>query len=70
MKIVRLDHLPANEILELVGQLKKQGYCQGSDFDFAYHQSHWDGMIGEIPRHTVFTFYNEQLATWFALKFK
>ena len=70
MKIVRLDHLPANEILELVGHLKKQGYCQGSDFDFAYHQSQWDGMIGETPRHTIFTFYNEQLATWFALKFK
>ncbi len=70
MKIVQLDNLSANEILELVGHLKKQGYCQGSDFDFAYHQSRWDEMVGEIPRYTVFTFYNEQLATWFALKFK
>jgi hypothetical protein len=42
---------------------------QGQDWDFSYNQSKWDEMIGEIPRHTVFTFYTEGLASWFKLKY-
>jgi hypothetical protein len=55
--------------MDLVRELRLQGLVQGIDFDFAFHQSQWDDMIGEIPKQTVFTFYTERYATLFALKY-
>lgn len=58
-------------IIDLVRDLKNQGYQQGIDFDFAYCPPQWDDFTGEsIPRHTVFTFYKDELASWFSLKYK
>jgi hypothetical protein len=57
------------EIIDIVAKLKSDGWVLGVDFDFAYNQSVWDNMIGEIPRYTEFTFYKEQYATIFALKY-
>jgi len=62
-------HKDPSEIMELVRNLRSEGFVQGQDFDFAFHQSKWDEMIGEIPKHTVFTFYIEKHATLFALKY-
>ena len=59
-------------VMEIVRQLRASGVVQGKHFDFAYHQSKWDAMIGEIPNHTVFTFYTEKYAkyaTLIALKY-
>lgn len=55
--------------MDIVHTLRSDGLVQGVDFDFAYNQSKWDNMIGEIPRHTYFTFYVEKYATLFALKY-
>jgi hypothetical protein len=52
-----------------VKELKAQGLTQGKDFDFAFNQSRWDEMIGEVPKQTIFTFYTEKHATLFALKY-
>ena len=68
MKSVCLPH-DVNSILSIVSELRSQGYVQGVDFDFAYHQSAWDDMIGEIPKNTVFTFYTEEISMLFALKY-
>lgn len=59
-----------NEIIDIVRELRTQGLVQGKDFDFAYHASRWDTFGHEPPtrRFTVFTFYDEKLATWFILK--
>lgn len=57
------------EILDIVKQLRASGLVQGVHFDFAYNQSRWDEMIGEIPKNTVFTFYEEKYSTLFALKY-
>ena len=57
------------EILDIVGELRAKGWVQSVDFDFAFNQSSWDAMIGEIPKFTVFTFYTEKYATMFALKY-
>lgn len=59
----------ANEILGIVSKLKADGWVQGRDFDFYFHQSHWDGMVGRIPTSTKFTFYTEKYASIFALKY-
>ncbi len=58
-----------NDIMDIVRELRSSGLVQGKDFDFAFHQSRWDDMIGEIPKETVFTFYTEKYATLFALKY-
>jgi hypothetical protein len=59
----------AGEILDIVRELRAIGWVQSVDFDFAFNQSSWDAMIGEIPKCTVFTFYTEKYATMFALKY-
>lgn len=68
MKSVKLPY-DANAILSIVAELRSQGYVQGVDFDFAFNQSRWDDMIGEIPKHTVFSFYTEEISMLFALKY-
>ena len=55
--------------MNIVRELRKQGWIQGKDFDFAFHQRRWDEMVGDVPSRTVFKFYKEQYATFFALKY-
>lgn len=57
------------EVMDLVRTLRERGLVQGVDFDFAYHQSKWDDMIGEIPKHTIFSFYEDKHATLFVLQY-
>ena len=59
----------ANEILDLVRELRAQGSVQGKDFDFAFTQGGWNEMTGDYPNSTVFTFYTDKYATLFALKY-
>ena len=68
IKITIRDKDPT-EIMEIVRNRRTQGLVQGINFDFAYNQSKWDDMIGEIPKHTIFTFYQDKDATLFALKY-
>jgi hypothetical protein len=67
---IKLSTMKPDAMLDVVQELRAKGYVQGVDFDFAYHQSKWDDMIGEIPRETIFTFYEDELATWFELLYK
>jgi hypothetical protein len=67
---VKLLDRTANEVMDMVYELRAQGLVQGRDFDFAYHQSRWDEMIGEIPKTVVFDFYTEKYATLFAIKYQ
>ena len=57
------------EIMDIVRKLREEGLLQGTDFDFAYNQSKWDEMVGELPKHTNFMFYQYKHATLFALKY-
>ena len=66
---VKVVNKSANEILDIVRELKTQGMVQGQDFDFAFYQSRWDDMIGEIPKEAIFKFHTEKYATLFALKY-
>jgi len=58
----------ANIVMERVRELRAASLVQGVDFDFAFHQSKWDSMIGEIPKSAIFTFYTDKYATFYALK--
>jgi hypothetical protein len=66
---VTIHDRDANEIMSIVANLREGGCLQGQDFDFAYNQSRWDGMIGDVPSKTVFIFYTEKYASLFALKY-
>jgi hypothetical protein len=68
MTEIKIDR-KLDKIIEIVYNLRKDGLIQGVDFDFAYNQSKWDEMIGEIPTQTIFTFYNDEQAMLFALKY-
>lgn len=67
--IVRNKGVP--EIMDIVKELRDQGFKQGIDFDFAYKPPVWDNFSYEPvqEKHSVFTFYREKLATLFAIKY-
>jgi hypothetical protein len=64
-----IDRKDPTAILDIVKELRASGLVQGVHFDFAFNQSRWDEMIGEIPKFTTFTFYEEKYSTLFALKY-
>jgi hypothetical protein len=63
--------LELDQVLGIVRQLRDEGYRQGTDFDFTYNPPIMSSMSYETlrERHTVFHFYNPELATLFALKY-
>lgn len=65
---VIIYHEKPMSIMSIVQELREYGYKQISDFDFQYVPA---AMIDDklVPRHTIFTFYNEMIASWFALKY-
>lgn len=66
---VRLSY-KVNRILEIVDDLRSQGYRQGIDFDFSYFPYQYDQFTGdETLAYTEFLFYNTALSSWFALKY-
>jgi hypothetical protein len=60
------------DILTIVHELKNTGFVQGVDFDFEYHKPTYnDWSAGSVyNRHTIFTFYKDELATYFKLKYE
>lgn len=68
---VKLLNKSAAEILLIIKEMANDGIVQGRDFDFAYHQAKYesDGWENISPKHTVFAFYTEQMATFFMLKY-
>jgi hypothetical protein len=70
MKTLTLKDLNATQMLDVVHELKTIGLVVGVDFDFQYTPGSWDWeAIKQIPRKTEFTFYNEEAATYFSLKY-
>jgi len=69
MIALRVFDIKPNEVLEIVHQVKQQGYKQGIDFDFAHFQAKIS-IDGVERRYTNFMFYNEKLATYFALRYQ
>ena len=68
---VKITDLYPNDIIDIVKELRDQGYVQGIDFDFEYHQPKYLDWAGDVEynRYTIFKFYKEELATWFNLKY-
>jgi hypothetical protein len=68
---IKLLERNANRVIDIVIELRRQGYVQGQDFDFAYSPERYDNFSHEpvMRAHAVFTFYDDSLASWFAIKY-
>lgn len=57
------------ELMEVVKELRRKGYVQGTDFDFSYHRPNFNDTTYELvnDRYAIFKFYKDELATWFEL---
>lgn len=60
-----------DKVLEIVYSLRGQGLKQGADFDFTWVPENNYGFYNEetYKKHVIFTFYNDELAMMFALKY-
>lgn len=69
---VKVMDLMPNDVMELVKELRSLGYIQGKDFDFEYHRPKYNDWSGDAVynRYTIFTFYKDELATWFELRYR
>lgn len=66
---VKLEGKMPNDFLDIVKQLKEKGYVQGIDFDFSYTPAKYE-MFSIDPiqeKFVIFTFYKDEIATWFSL---
>jgi hypothetical protein len=70
IKVKVIDWMPSQS-MEVVNELRSKGYVMGLDFDWEYHKPRFDdfGFEPVYNRYTVFTFYKEELATWFSLTY-
>lgn len=71
MTEVDLIDYDVNAILAIVALLKSQGLEIDRDFTFHYHPPRWDNFSHDAVynRHTVFSFKDGSVASWFALKY-
>lgn len=69
---VRIERDNPNDVIELVRELRKRGYTQGIDFDFAFVPVEIDQKDYHIinKKHTMFMFYKEEIASWFILLYQ
>ena len=71
---IELTGTKIETILGIVRELRQAGLVQGRDFDFAYTPERLDynlATVGEVlaRRQTVFSFYDDGLASWFGIKY-
>ena len=74
---VTLHGKSSQEISKIVWELKNFGLMINKDYDYTYvpksyiHEYDHDMEIytstTEIPKHTIFTFYDDKLASWFTI---
>jgi|688.fasta_scaffold2740889_1 hypothetical protein len=70
--MIRFSHniSSVDQLMSIIKDIKKQGFIQGTDFDFEYHKPVYDEHYDEVtPRHVVLLFHNEKLVTWYGLKY-
>ena len=68
MHRVILRDIALIELFQLKDQLIRDGLVVNKDFEWAYHPPQWDGFTQERPKHTVFSFRDPALATFYQLK--
>lgn len=66
-----LENRRVDQILDVVKELRAAGLVQSKDFDFRWEPAHYDWSgDAECGSRATFTFYTEQYATMFELKYQ
>lgn len=55
-------------LVNLLVELKQFGYVVNKDYSFQYFPEKHTGKE-LVPRHTIFTFFDDNVASWFSLKY-
>ena len=63
-------YIDAKRTMEIGHELRQMGYIQGVDFDYAYYKSEYDNFSYDPiqERRAVFTFSNDNNASYFMLR--
>ena len=72
MKEIYLNDIKVPVLLDIVGELRDQGWKMGKDFDWTYHPAQTDANERQstyVRPRAVFAFYTEKYATFFVLKY-
>lgn len=69
---ITIEGLTPVEAVEIVKKLIAEGLEQDLDFEWAYHKPVYDdiGYNLILERRTVFKFFKDETATWFALRYQ
>lgn len=59
-----------SDVLERVYELRDRGLVQGVHFDFKYVPPQHEWLDNGTPANVEFTFYDEQLASFYILKWQ
>ena len=71
MRDIVIQHINVVHAIDLKNQLLDSGLVMNQDFEWEYHHTEYDvsdSSHGVIPKHTVFRFQDEKLATFYQLK--
>jgi hypothetical protein len=68
MHRVVITGVTAAEAMQYRDQLLQASLIMHQDFEWSYHPPLWDGFTQERPKHTVFSFRDPALATFYQLK--
>lgn len=70
MHRVVLSHISPANALDLKQKLDGAGLIMGHDYEWSYHPARYDndGFSAVEPKHVVFSFREESIATFFKLK--
>ena len=68
MHRVVISNIAVIEAVWLKDQLVQAGLIMDVDFEWAWHPPQWDGFTQELTNHTVFSFRDPALATFYQLK--
>ena len=66
---IRVDGIVPVDLIKLNQLMQEHGMVLHKDYDFAYHPPKNGVFEEQQASFTVFTFYNDECATWFALKY-
>lgn len=68
--MVRLDNIRANETIDIVAELKRDGHVLGHDFDFAYEPNYSSMYEPDKKSYAEFYFHTEESVFFFKLKYE
>lgn len=68
--VVKLENCRANELIDIVHDLRREGHVQDVDFNFAYYPNNNSIFDSGKKPYAEFIFHTEELALFFKLRYE